>query len=93
MIQSFSDEEAEMLFQRERSKKLPVTIQHRAYRKLLMLHAAVSINDLRSPPSNHLEKLTGKRVGEYSVRINDQWRICFIWKSGHAYEVGIENYH
>jgi len=58
-----------------------------------MLHAAISINDLRSPPSNHLEKLTGKRGGEYSIRINDQWRICFVWKSGHAYEVGIEDYH
>ncbi|PJE76407.1 plasmid maintenance system killer [Candidatus Uhrbacteria bacterium CG10_big_fil_rev_8_21_14_0_10_48_16] len=93
MIQTFSDEEAEMLFQRGRSRKLPPSIQRRAYRKLLMLHAAISINDLRSPPSNHLEKLTGKRGGEYSIRINDQWRICFVWKSGHAYEVGIEDYH
>lgn len=82
-----------MLFQRERSRKLPPTSRRRAYRKLLMLHAAISINDLRSPPSNHLEKLTGKRDGEYSIRINDQWRICFVWKSGHAYEVGIEDYH
>jgi len=93
MIQSFSDEEAEMLFRRERSRKLPSTIQQRAYRKLLMLHAAISINDLRSPPSNHLEKLTGKRDGEYSIRINDQWRLCFLWKTGNAYEVSIEDYH
>ena len=93
MIKSFSDEEAEMLFRRERSRKLPSTIQQRAYRKLLMLHAAISINDLRSPPSNHLEKLTGKRDGEYSIRINDQWRICFLWKTGNAYEVSIEDYH
>ena len=93
MIQSFSDEEAEMLFRRERSRKLPSTIQQRAYRKLLMLHAAISINDLRSPPSNHQEKLTGKRDGEYSIRINDQWRLCFLWKTGNAYEVSIEDYH
>lgn len=93
MIQSFSDEEAEMLFHRERSRKLPMTIQRRAYRKLLMLHAAISINDLRAPPANHLEKLTGKRDGEYSIRINDQWRICFLWKAGSAYEVAIEDYH
>ena len=93
MIQSFSDEEAEMIFQRGRSRKLPTTIQHRAYRKLLMLHAAISMNDLRSPPSNRLEKLTGKRDGEYSIRVNDQWRICFLWKTGNAHEVGIEDYH
>lgn len=93
MIQSFSEGEAEMLFQRERSRKLPTTIQQRAYRKLLMLHAAISIHDLRSPPSNHLEKLTGKRDDEHSIRINDQWRICFVWKAGHAYQVGIEDYH
>ena len=93
MIQSFSDKETEQIFHRKISRKIPHDIQQRTYRKLLMLHASVSINDLRSPPSNHLEKLTGDRKNEYSIRINDQWRICFIWKANQAYQVGIEDYH
>ncbi|MBI2473283.1 type II toxin-antitoxin system RelE/ParE family toxin [Candidatus Uhrbacteria bacterium] len=93
MIQHFSDKETEKIFHREMSKKIPENIQQRAYRKLLMLHASISINDLRSPPSNHLEKLTGNRKNEYSIRINDQWRICFVWKTNHSYNVKIEDYH
>ena len=93
MIQSFSDVETEHIFARVVSRKLPRDIQDRAYRKLLLIHASVTVNDLKIPPSNHLEKLSGKRSGKNSIRINDQWRICFIWKSGHAYQVGIEDYH
>ena len=93
MIYSFSDGEAQRLFRQEVSRKLPTDIQQRAYRKLVMLHAAVTINDLRSPPSNHLEKLTGRRGGEHSIRINDQWRICFLWSAGQAHHVSIEDYH
>lgn len=93
MIQSFSNEETSKIFRREIPKKLPRDIYVRAYRKLAMIHASVSLGDLRSPPSNHLEKLSGKRDDEYSIRVNDQWRICFVWESGHAYQVGIEDYH
>jgi proteic killer suppression protein len=93
MIQSFSNEETSAIFRREHSTRFPVDIHGRAYRKLVMIHVSVSLSDLRSPPGNHLEKLTGKRDNEYSIRINDQWRICFVWESGHAYRVGIEDYH
>ncbi len=93
MIQSFADKESEKLFQRQRSKKLPTNIQKTAYRKLLMLSAAVNINDLRVPPGNWLERLKGDRKKEHSIRINDQWRICFIWKNGNAHHVKIEDYH
>ena len=93
MIIDFSSKEAEKLFRRELSKRIPEDIQRIAYRKLLMLHAATSINDMRIPPSNHLEKLKGGRQHQYSIRINDQWRICFQWKENNAYQVSIEDYH
>ena len=93
MIQSFTDKETEKVFHREISQKIPQNIQQRAYRKLVMIHASVSLNDLRSPPSNHLEKLKGDHKNKYSIRINDQWRICFFWKDHHSYQVGIEDYH
>lgn len=93
MIKSFKSKKAEKIFNQEYSLKLPSDIQRIALRKLLMIHAAVTINDLRIPPANHLEQLKGNRRGRYSIRINDQWRICFIWRSGDAYEVEIEDYH
>jgi toxin HigB-1 len=93
MIKSFKSKEAEKVFNREYSLKLPSDIQRTALRKLLMIHAAIAINDLRIPPANHLELLKGDKRGRYSIRINDQWRICFIWASGDAYEVEIEDYH
>ncbi len=93
MIRSFSDKEAEKLFNRERSRKLPPDIQIVARRKLEMIHAAGSVQDLRIPPSNRLEKLKGDRNDSYSIRINDQWRICFRWEEGDAIEVEIVDYH
>jgi len=78
---------------RERSRKLPGDIQQIALRKLRMINNAQNINDLRIPPANRLEKLSGNRAGQYSIRINDQWRICFIWKGGDAYNVEITDYH
>lgn len=93
MIENFKDKESEKIFNREISRKLPPDIQRTAMRKLWMLDAATSINDLKIPPSNHLEQLKGDRKGQYSIRINDKWRICFTWKNGEADEVEIINYH
>jgi len=93
MIRSFKDKEAEKVFLREISRKLPPDIQRTAMRKLWMIDAAISINDLRIPPSNHLEQLKGDRNGSYSIRINDKWRICFMWRNAEVYEVEITNYH
>jgi toxin HigB-1 len=93
MIKNFKCRETEKIFNREYSTKLPTDIQRTALRKLMMIHAAVAINDLRIPPANHLELLKGGRRGWYSIRVNDQWRICFIWSSGDAHEIEIEDYH
>jgi len=93
MIKSFKCKEAQKIFAREYSLKLPPLIQRVAMRKLWMVAAADSINDLRIPPANHLEKLKGKRKGQHSIRINDQWRICFKWHQQDAYEVEIVDYH
>ncbi len=93
MIRTFRDQEAELLFKRYVSRKIPLEIQRVAMRKLWMLDAAIDVKDLRTPPSNHLELLRGDRKGQYSIRINRQFRICFFWKSGHAYEVEIIDYH
>jgi proteic killer suppression protein len=93
MIKSFKDKETENLFKRERSRKLPQDIQQVALRKLRMISNATTINDLRVPPANRLEKLSGKRVGQHSIRINDQWRVCFEWKENNAHNVEIVDYH
>jgi proteic killer suppression protein len=93
VIKSFRDKETEKVYFRERSAKLPGDIQQIALRKLRMVSNAQTINDLRIPPSNRLEKLTGDRAGQYSIRINDQWRICFVWKDSNAYDVEITDYH
>ena len=93
MIKSFKSKETEKIFRREYSLKLPSAIQKTALRKLLMLDASQIINDLRIPPANHLEQLKGKRQGQYSIRINEQWRICFRWQQNDAYEVEIIDYH
>ncbi|MDI6753938.1 MAG: type II toxin-antitoxin system RelE/ParE family toxin [Thermodesulfobacteriota bacterium] len=93
MIKSFKDTETEKVFGRQRSRRLPTEIQQVALRKLRMLNNAVSLNDLRIPPANRLEKLSGNRVGQYSLRINDQWRICFEWREGDAFNVEITDYH
>lgn len=93
MIRSFRDVEAERIFARERSKKFGLDVQRAALRKLVILHAATRIDDLRVPPANRLEKLRGKRAGQYSIRINDQWRLCFLWEGGDAWEVELTDYH
>ncbi|MCA9945821.1 MAG: type II toxin-antitoxin system RelE/ParE family toxin [Anaerolineales bacterium] len=93
MIQSFKDKETEKVFKRQRSRKLPGDIQQVALRKLRMLNRALNITDLRVPPANRLEKLKGDRIDQYSIRINDQWRICFRWQNGDAYDVEIVDYH
>jgi len=93
MIRSFKETEAAKIYARQRSKKLPTDIQQVALRKMRMLNNALNLNDLRIPPANRLEKLSGNRAGQYSVRINDQWRLCFEWRDGDAYEVEITDYH
>lgn len=93
MIMSYKDSRAERLFHGFRVPDLPPDIQRAAMRKLKVLHNAVSLNDLRVPPGNRLEALKGNRAGQYSIRINDQWRICFIWIESHAHFVEIIDYH
>jgi len=93
MIESFKCKETEKIFARLYSKKLPTNIQQIALRKLRMLNRSLSIRDLRIPPANRLEALSGKRKGQHSIRINQQWRICFEWQNGNAYNVEIVDYH
>lgn len=93
MIRSFFDTESEKVFLRERSRRLPLTVQREAQRKLAMLDAADRLQDLRAPPGNRLERLRGTREGQYSIRINDQWRVCFDWGDGDAFQVEITDYH
>jgi proteic killer suppression protein len=93
VIQSFRDADTEKVFRRERSRRLPPDVLRRALRKLLLLDAADSLDDLRIPPGNRLERLSGNRKGQHSIRINDQWRICFRWSRGDAYDVEITDYH
>jgi len=93
MIRSFRDGETAKVFRRRFSRRLPTDIQGIALRKLRMLTNAANVTDLRSPPANRLEKLSGDREGQYAIRINDQWRICFSWREGDAYDVEITDYH
>ena len=93
MIVSFKCKETEKIFSRIPSRKLPGDIQKTAYRKLVQLHAATKIESLAVPPGNMLEPLKGDRLGQHSIRINDQWRICFRWEDGNAFDVEIVDYH
>ena len=93
MIRNFADTETEYVFSGEGSRKLPPDIQKRAYDKLRLIDAANFLDDLRSPPSNRLHALKDDRAGQHSVSINDQWRICFVWKDGDAHDVEIIDYH
>ncbi len=93
MIESFESKETEKIFLGQISKKLPLEIQRTARRKLLYLDAAKDLQDLQAPPGNNLEKLKGDRAGQYSIRINDQWRICFEWFDNKARKVEIVDYH
>ena len=93
MIKSFRDKETEEIFNRYFPSKLPQNIQNIARKKLVILDAVTEIEDLRVPPGNRLEALKDNRKGQHSIRINDQWRICFKWKDGDSYNVEITNYH
>ena len=93
MIRNFAGKEAEALFTTGASRRLPPDIQRRAIMRLYQLDAALLVDHLRSPPSNRLEALTGDRAGQWSVRINDKWRLCFRFEAGNAYDVEITDYH
>lgn len=93
MIKTFADKETEKLFQRQRSRSLPADIQRKARMKLEILDAAKKLDDLKVPPGNHVERLSGDREGRHSIRFNQQWCICFQWKNGDCYGVEIVDYH
>ena len=93
MIKSFADRDTHRLFSREPVRGLPADLLRLMLRKLVALDAAEALADLRVPPGNRLEKLKGRRSGQYSIRINDRWRVCFGWKEGDAYDVEIVDYH
>ena len=93
MIQTFRCRETERIFGGDSSPAFPPDIQDRARERLRRLHAATRLSDLAALRSNRLEPLKGNRLGQYSIRINDQWRICFVWEGGHAYDVEIVDYH
>jgi toxin HigB-1 len=93
MIASFACRETEKIFNRRFSQKLPADILRAAQRKLMYLHAATYLSDLRIPPGNRLEQLDGERKGQHSIRVNDQWRICFKWIENNAHDVEIVDYH
>ncbi len=93
MLRSFKCKETEKIFRRTLSRKLPHDIQQAVFRKLRMLNRSMTLKDLSVPPGNHLEALGGDRSGQHSIRINDQWRICFRWSDGDAFEVEVTDYH
>jgi proteic killer suppression protein len=93
VIRSFADRETERLFATGTTRRLPQDIVRRAIGRLQHLHLATRVGDLRKPPSNHLEALKGDRAGQWSIRINDQWRLCFRFEGGDAFDVGIVDYH
>jgi len=93
VIISFKDKETELVYNEQFSKKLPHDIQRVALRKLIVLHYSVSLEDLKILPGNKLEQLHGDRKGQYSIRINDQWRVCFTWQNNNAHDVEIVDYH
>ena len=93
MIKSFRDADTERLWQEERSRRIPANIHKAAFKKLQMLNAAASLSDLLVPPGNRLERLRGDLEGQHSIRINDQYRICFEWRESNAYNVEITDYH
>jgi proteic killer suppression protein len=93
MILSFRDKETEQLWQSGRNRRLPADLQRRAFKKLAILNAAVALENLKVPPGNQLEALRGNRAGQHSVRVNEQYRVCFVWRNGNAFEVEILDYH
>lgn len=93
MIRSFGDRDTEQLFERKRTRRFGSDVERIARRKLLMIDAAEKLSDLRVPPGNRLERLRGDRRGQHSIRVNVQWRVCFRWRSGDAFDVEIVDYH
>jgi proteic killer suppression protein len=93
VIRSFADADTEMLWLTGKSRRIPANIRKAALRKLFILRRSVRLDDLKAPPGNHLEPLSGDRLGQHSIRINDQFRICFVWKDSDAYDVEIVDYH
>lgn len=93
MIKSFGDRDTERLFAREPVRRFPVELRRVMLRKLVAVDAAEALDDVRVSPGNRLEKLRGERSGQHSIRVNDQWRVCFAWRDGDAYDVSIVDYH
>jgi len=93
MIVSFRDPETEKLWETGKSRRLPPDLRRRAFKKLAILNASVTLDNLAVPPGNHLVMLGGNRAGQHSIRINDQYRVCFLWRAGNAFEVEIADYH
>ncbi len=93
MIASFRDADTEQLWQTGQSRRIPANLRMRALKKLFLLHASVALGNLSVPPGNRLEALHGQRKGQHSIRINGQYRICFVWRDGNAYDVEIADYH
>ena len=93
MIQSFGDADSKRVWERQYVPRLPPDVLRRTQRKLAILDAAENLNDLRSPPGNHLEKLKGDRAGQHSIRVNDQWRLCFVWTDAGPEDVELTDYH
>jgi proteic killer suppression protein len=93
MIASFLDKETERLWQSGKNRRLPADLQRRAFKKLAILNAAIMLDNLKVPPGNQLEALRGNRAGQHSILVNDQYRICFVWRDGNAFAVEIVDYH
>ena len=93
MIKSFRNKDTRAIAERRRVGRFSLSVQRRTQQKLMILNNARDLNDLRVPPSNRLEALTGDRKGQYSIRVNDQWRLCFVWRHGDAYQVELVDYH
>ncbi len=93
MIVSFRDKETERLWQSGKNRRLPADLQRRAFKKLAILNAAVTLDNLKVPPGNQLEALRGNRAGQYSIRVSNRYRACFVWRGGNGFEVEIVDYH
>jgi toxin HigB-1 len=93
VIVSFRDADTELLWKKGKSRRIPANIRRVAVRKLAILNAAIELENLRVPPGNHLEELQFERKGQHSIRVNDQYRVCFVWRNGNAYDVEVVDYH
>jgi proteic killer suppression protein len=93
VIKSFADADTQLLWETGKSRRIPANLRKTALKKLLILRRALQLSDLKAPPCNRLEPLSGDRKGQHSIRINDQFRVCFLWRDGNAYDVEITDYH